>query len=111
MDVKMIGKYAFLLGIVLAVIIGVVPAESMSEWVVWLMILLALVGGWLHISKESESHFILLTIGLALFYGALFDLPSLGETFTGIFDQLTTFFGVAILAIVVRNIFGWFTAD
>lgn len=109
MDIKSIGKYAFLLGIVIAVIIGLVPAESMSEWVIWLMILLALVGGWVHISREDETHFIILTIGLALFSRSLNQLPpSVGEGLTSVFDQLATFLGVAIIALVVRNILGWF---
>ncbi len=106
MNSKKFGKYTFLAGIILAVVIALWPEPT--EWSFWLLIILGLVGGYARISKASESHFILLTIGLAFFGSILGDFPTLGNFFVDIFDGLTQFLGAAVVAVVVRNIVGWF---
>lgn len=108
MEPKTIGKYAFWLGLILAVLIALVPEENMSEWVVWAMILLGLVGGYLRVSKESELHFFMMTLALAVFSDALFALPTVGEFLTDILFGVATFLGAAVIAVVVRNIVSWF---
>ncbi len=106
MDSKRFGKYSFLAGVVLAVVIALLPDPS--DWAYWLLILLGLVGGYHRVSKASESHFILLTIGLSFFGGVIGEFPTLGSFFVDIFDGLTLFMGAAVVAVVVRNIIGWF---
>ena len=108
MDRKSIGRYAFLIGLILAIVVGLVPADGVTEWLTWIMVVLALVGGWIHIQPKDEGNFILLTIGLALFFGSVFDLPSIGEFLTDVLEEITGFMGIAVVAIVVRNIVGWF---
>jgi hypothetical protein len=110
MDIKTAGKFMFLAGLVLAIIIGVVPAASISEWVTWLLILLALVGGWLFIPEGEESEFILITLALVIFSEFLGALPpSLATAISGVFRQVANFLGIAVLAVAVRTIIGWFT--
>ncbi len=106
MNSKTFGKFTFLAGVVLAIVIALWPDPS--QWAFWLLIVLGLVGGYTRISKASESHFILLTIGLHFFGGILGDFPTLGSFFVGIFDGLSQFLGAAVVAVVVRNVFGWF---
>lgn len=106
MNSKKLGKFAFLAGIILAVVIAIWPEPT--DWSFWLLIILGLVGGYLRVSKASESHFILLAIGLSLFGGIIGDFPTLGTLFVDIFDGLNSFLGSAVIAVVVRNIIGWF---
>ncbi len=111
-EIKTVGKNMFLAGIVLAVIIGIVPAASISEWVTWLLILLALVGGWIFIPEGEETEFILITLAVLFFAQLLGDLPP--SLATGVIDTLSelgNFLGVAVLAVAIRTIIGWFTRE
>lgn len=108
MDSQSIGKYAFWVGLILAVIIAIVPEGDMSPWVTWAMLVLGLVGGWLRVSEKSEMHFLLLTLALFATANSLEALPSFGEVITGILTSIATFLGVAVIAVVVRNIIDWF---
>jgi hypothetical protein len=111
MDVKTVGRYLFLAGIVLAVIIGIVPAQNISEWVVWLMIIIALVGGWIFIPQGEETEFILITLAVLFFSQLLGDLPpSLATPVMGTLAELGNFLGVAVLAVALRTVISWFTA-
>ncbi len=106
MDSKKFGKYTFLAGVILAIVIALWPEPA--EWAPWLLIILGLVGGYTRISKTSESHFILLTIGLTLFGDVVGEFPTLGNVVVDIFSGLSLFLGAAVVAVVVRNIIGWF---
>jgi hypothetical protein len=56
-----------------------------------------------------EHHFFLVAIGLVFFSQTLADLPSIGEPITALLTSLATFFGVMVVALVVRNIITWVT--
>jgi len=101
-----LGKYAFWVGLVLAVVIALVP--DLDPGFTWAMIVLGLIGGWLRVSEKSESHFFLMTLALAVFSGSLSALPTIGDFITDILDGATTFLGAAVLAVAFRNIIGWF---
>ena len=105
MNSKKLGKYSFSAGLILAIVIALWPEPT--EWSFWLLTILGLVGGYLRVSKASESHFILLTIGLFLFGGLLGDFPTLGLFLVDIFDGLSSFLGAAVIAVVVRNVVSW----
>ncbi|MDA1330353.1 MAG: hypothetical protein O3B43_04725 [Chloroflexi bacterium] len=106
MNSMQIGKYSFWAGIILAIVIALWPEPA--EWAPWLLIVLGLVGGYVRVSEESESHFFIMTIALALFYNVLLDLPTLGLFLTDVFASIVTFLGAAVVAVVFRNILGWF---
>ena len=106
MTSQTVGKYAFWLGIILAVVIALVP--DINEGVVWAMIILGLIGGWLRVSEKSETHFFLMTLALATFSGSLSELPTIGEFITNALNGATTFLGAAVVAVAFRNIVSWF---
>ena len=108
MDTATIARWAFILGLVVAVIIAIVP--DINEAAFWLMVIAGLVAGWTFFTeREAEHNFLLIAIGLAIFSQtpALAEIPSLGETLTALLVSVATFFGVMVVAIVVRNIVEW----
>lgn len=107
MDIKTLGKWAFIIGLVLAIIVALVP--DINEGVVWAMILLGVFAGWVHFGEGDATAFIVLTIGLALFSDSLFDFPTVGEFITDILFNVATFLGAAVIAVAVRKIVGWIT--
>jgi hypothetical protein len=106
MSSTMLGKYAFWVGLVLAIVIALVP--DLDPAFTWVMIVLGLIGGYLRVSEKSETHFFLMTLSLAVFSGSLAELPTIGAFITDILDGATTFLGAAVVAIAFRNILGWF---
>lgn len=106
MDTQRIGKYIFWVGIVLALIFAL-WAES-PDWIPSLLIVLGLLGGYMRISKVSEVHFIVLSIGLAFFGNVLAEFSTFGTFLTDLIGGLIFFLGGAVLALVVRNIISWF---
>jgi hypothetical protein len=109
MDRPTIARWAFIVGLALAVIIALVT--NIDEWAVWIMIVLALYAGWEFVSEDQEHHFFLVAISLVFFSQTLADLPSIGEPLTALLTSLSTFFGVMVVALVVRNIIGWVTGN
>jgi hypothetical protein len=107
MDRPAIARWAFILGLALAVVIALVT--NIDDWVVWLMILVGLYAGWEFVAEEQEHHFFLVAISLVFFSQVLIDIPSVGKTLTALLTSLSTFFGAMVIALVVRNIVSWIT--
>jgi len=108
MDRSEMARWAFIGGLVLAVIIALV--SPLHSAFLWIMILLGLFAGYVFITEDMEHHFFLVAIGLVFFSQTLSELPSVGEPLTALLVSLSTFFGVMIVALVIRNIVGWVTA-
>lgn len=108
MDKNTAARWAFIIGLVLAVIIALVT--NISEWATWALIVLGLFAGYVFVTEEMEHHFFLVAIGLVFFSQTLADLPSIGKPITALLTSLSVFFGVMVVALVVRNIIAWITA-
>lgn len=106
-DRPAIARWAFIIGLALAVIVALVP--KIDDWVVWLMILVGLYAGWEFVAEEQEHHFFLVAISLVFFSQVLVDIPSVGKTLTALLTSMSTFFGAMVIALVVRNIVSWIT--
>ncbi|HLD94364.1 MAG TPA: hypothetical protein VI703_09215 [Anaerolineales bacterium] len=107
MDRPTIARWAFIVGLALALIIALVT--DIEDWVVWLMILVGLYAGWEFVTEDQEHHFFLVAITLVFFSQTLIDIPSVGETLTALLTSMSTFFGAMAIAVVVRNIVKWVT--
>ena len=113
-DLATIGRYLFLGGLVAAVIAGAVfslPSFFVQSWqapLVYALTLVALVGGYLHISKESENGLFLLALVLHTFSSSLSFLPYVGSYLSTILGVVALFIVMASVAVAVRKIVGWF---
>lgn len=105
MDTKMIGKWVFVAGFVLAVVAAFVPSLT---WLTLVLVLLGVLGGWFRVSKESETGFFVLTLALAAFQGAYAAVPFVGGYLTAIFGAFMPFMAAVALTVIVRNFVGWF---
>jgi hypothetical protein len=115
------GRWIFLIGAVVALLGGLyvaVPSvdPNVQKYLIYLLIIMGLVGGYLHITKEDEHHFILLVIGIAIFYQPFGIIPgdingvTVGSYITSMLQIFGLFLGVAVIAIVFRNVIDWFRA-
>jgi hypothetical protein len=106
MDSKKLGKYLFWAGVILAVVLALWPEPE--DWAYWLLVIFGLVGGYTRVSKDSETHFIVLALGLSVFGSIIGEIPTLGEFLVDIYEGISIFMGAAVIAVVTRNIIGWF---
>lgn len=108
------GRWAFLAGMVVAIVFGLIPNTSIDpkiqEWAGYLLMALGIIAGYLHISKDSQHNFILLAVGLAIFSNSFGSIPTAGTYIVGMLSTLGFFFGVAVIGVVIHNIVDWFTA-
>ncbi len=113
-DLATIGRYMFLGGAALAVIAGILfalpsfYAASIQSVVVYLLTVLALVGGWLHISKESQNGFFILALALQTFSSTLGFVPVVGSYITSVLGALAMFVVIAAISVAVRTVVDWF---
>jgi hypothetical protein len=98
----MLGKWAFLIGVLLAVIFAFVTATS---WLAWLLVVLGLIVGLLNIDAGETSAFLLAGTVLALmgFLGgqSLSSVLYLGA----IFDNLLALFVPATVIVALKSVF------
>lgn len=113
-DLATIGRYTFLGGLAAAAIAGALfslPSFYVQSWqapIVYVLMLLALVGGYLHVSKESEKGFLLVALSMYFFADRLSFLPYVGSYLSSILGVVGLFLAVAAIAVAVRIIVGWF---
>ena len=107
MGSKTIGKWLFVVAILLA-ILGAFVTLPAAEWITTLILLLAFAGAYLWIDKDDAKAWMITALALAAFAGALGGLVYIGEYLTKIFSAIGSMFGVAVLALVVKKIVGWF---
>jgi hypothetical protein len=106
MDTRTLARWSFIIGLVLAILIALVG--DINEWIIWAMIVLGVFAGWAFFTtREAEHHFLLIAIGLVFFSETLSQLPSIGEPITALLVSVATFFGVMVVAMVVRNVIDW----
>jgi hypothetical protein len=113
-DLAQAARWVFLAGLAISIVAGLVFSFPMGgdtawqEWVVYLVLALGLVGGYLHIGKGSQHEFILIALGVAVFSDRLGYIPTVGNYLGSIFGMVGLFLAMAVMAIVVRNIVDWF---
>lgn len=99
---QQVGKWAFIVGLVIAAVGGVGFQQS---WFTWVLAALGLVVGFLNVSESEAQGFLISAIGLLLAASALNSLPFVGETAGAIFANVVTFIGGAVLVVAVQSLF------
>lgn len=96
-----IGRWSFIIGLVLAVLAGLVPQAA---WVTWVLIVLGLVVGFLNVTGKESQGFLLAAIALALSASAVQAVPFIGGSATNILSYVVTFISAAMLVVAVKVI-------
>lgn len=105
-----IGKWAFVVGIVIAFIAGILLKDTISVAVVLVLAILGLVVGFLNVSAKEMSAFLL--AGIALIIGsssALTIIPAFGETLKpfliGILTNVVVFVVPGVIVVALKSVF------
>jgi hypothetical protein len=102
MKLDLVGKWAFIVGLVLAVVVGYI---FQAEWVVWVLAVLGVIVGLLNVTREDTERFLLAAIAFALSVTALSTVPVLGLSITNILGYVAAFVAGAMVVVALKALF------
>ncbi len=101
MDAKL-GNWAFILGVLIAIVAGLVPAWQ-TPTLVWILVILGLVVGFLNITAKETTEFLVAGLTLMLI-GSAGAIPALGVIILSILANIVAFVAPAALVVALKSI-------
>lgn len=98
---EQIGKWAFIVGIVICVVAGLVVAEP---WMYWVLAVLGLIVGFLNITGLETKTFLLAAIGLMLSATSVIAIPLIGVAVTAVMANVVVFISAAVLIVALKTL-------
>ncbi len=102
MKLDMVGKWAFIVGLVLAVVLG---WFAQYEWVIWVLAVLGVIVGLLNVTREDTERFLLAAIAFGLSATALSTMPLLGDQITNLLGYVAAFVAGAMVVVALKALF------
>jgi hypothetical protein len=102
MNTAKIGKWAFIIGLVVAVLAGLLFQPG---WAIWVLAILGLIVGLLNVTAEDTRSFLLASIALTLSATALNTLPIVGAALSFILPFVVAFVAGATIVIALKELF------
>jgi len=110
---KKVGEIAFVLGVVLAVIIGLIGSYlgTLGPWLISLLILLGLIIGFVNIGSKETKDFVWMAVALVLVIyaggasGTLTTLLYVGEYLSGVLSAVMAFVVPATVVVALKEIY------
>ena len=97
-----IGKWAFIVGLVIAILAGIGLDQT---WFTWVLAVLGLVVGFLNVTSGESQGFLLASIALMLSANAVQEIPYVGAQLTQILGNVVAFLAAAVLVVAFRALF------
>ena len=85
MDTSQVGRWAFIVGLVLAVLLGFI---TLGTWVAVVLAVLGLIVGFLNVSGSESQGFLIAAIALTASAAAVISLPIVGDIVTDIMGNV-----------------------
>lgn len=110
---KQIGNYSFIIGVIIAVVLGLAAQNlgTAAAWLWSLLIVLGLIVGFLNVTGKETREFLLVTVALVVvaFAGSaqierLSDVQIIGTYLKGIFDGILAFVVPASIVVGLKDI-------
>ena len=102
MNRQFIGKWAFIAGLVLAVLAGLLFQPG---WALWVLAILGVIVGLLNIAAEETRGFLLASIALTLSASALNTLPIIGTALSLVLPFVVAFVAGAMIVVALKELF------
>ncbi|MBW2989827.1 hypothetical protein KY358_05930 [Candidatus Woesearchaeota archaeon] len=109
---KRVGNYSFIIGVIIAIVLGVFSLGAATPWLASLLVVLGLVVGFLNVTGKETKEFLLVAIVLVIAanMGAasatLGDVEYIGPYLSGIFTQVLAFVVPATVVVALKDIWG-----
>ena len=102
MNTAIIGKWAFIAGLVIAVIAGFFYQPA---WAIWVLAILGVIVGVINVTAEDTRGFLLAAIGLTVSATALNATPIVGTAFSYVLPFVVAFVAGAVIVVSLRELF------
>lgn len=96
-----LGSTAFVVGVLLAIVAGLLPQLQTSDWLSWVFVALGLLVGFLNVTAKETTEFLTAAIAL-LVVGAAGSLPSFGPIVLSILSNIVAFVAPAALVVALK---------
>ena len=102
MNRQTIGKWAFIVGLVIAVLAGLL---FQPEWAIWVLAILGVIVGLLNVAAEETRGFLMASIALTLSATALNTLPIIGTALSLVLPFVVAFVAGATIVVALKELF------
>jgi zinc transporter ZupT len=102
MNRELIGKWAFIIGLVLAVLAGIFFQPG---WAIWVLAILGVIVGLLNVTAEETRGFLLASIALTLSATALNTLPVIGTVLSYVLPVVVAFVAGGMIVVALKELF------
>jgi len=103
MNLATVGKWAFIVGLVLAAVAGIF---FQAAWVVWVLAILGVIVGLLNVTGADTQSFLMAAIALTLSATALSSIPFVGGVLAAILGYVAAFVAGAMIVVALKALFG-----
>ena len=110
---KQIGNYSFIIGVIIALVLGLASAQlgAAKAWLWSILVVLGLIVGFLNVSGQETKDFLMVTVALAVVAFAAnsqikgwSDVELIGPYLSGIFGSLLTFVVPASIVVALKEV-------
>ena len=102
MRLATVGRWAFAIGLVVAVLAGLLFQPT---WAIWVLAILGVIVGVLNVTAEDTRGFLLAAIALTLSATALNAIPVVGMAFALILPYVVAFASGAMIVVALKELF------
>ncbi len=102
MNRETVGKWAFIGGLVVAVLAGLFFQPT---WAIWILAVLGVIVGLLNITAEETRGFLLASIALTLSATALNTIPIFGRALSFVLPFVVAFVAGATIVVALKELF------
>ena len=102
MDTTKMGRWAFIIGLVIAVLAGLLWQPG---WAIWVLAILGVIVGLLNVAAEDTRSFLLASIALTLSATALNTVPIVGTALSYVLPFVVAFAAGATIVIALVELF------
>ncbi len=95
-----IGKYAFIRGILVAIVAGVTE----QAWAPGALAVLGVIVGFLNITDDETNSFLLASIGLMMTATAMDSIPAVAEAINPFVSNVVAFIGAAVFVVAIKTL-------
>jgi len=104
MNMELIGRIVFVIGVIIALVVGLMPSYA-GTWGIAALVILGVIVGLLNVTTKEVGSFLLATVALLLAGNALVAIPSIGSTLTAILSAFVSFVAGAAIVLALREVF------
>ena len=98
-----LGHWSFLAGVLLAILAGLVPALQTTT-MIWILVVLGLIVGFLNITARETAEFLLASLALVICADAAKSILAMGPIVFAILSNVVAFVFPAALLVALRTI-------